>query len=192
MSRYEVSLWKRDLFWRNPSMQLVTLYYYYYHVIWNEIIPSLLRPLLCTHDFLLSYSSETQRRGCFATAHQLKEISNGICASSRVSQKTFFLMLQIFLDLSCQMVYKYTTKSFKFIDQKTKSRQHFLVLHYNYNGEISQKWDLVITFDWGVLLTQGQRVWTAFCKIFSGTPHLTIFGWKDLAKCSSDTLTLCQ
>ena len=36
--------------------------------------------------------------------------------------------------------------------------------------------DLVITFDWGVLLTQGQRVWTAFCKILSGTPHLTIFG----------------
>ena len=28
----------------------------------------------------------------------------------------------------------------------------------------------------GVLLTKDQRVWTAFCKIFSGTPHLTIFG----------------
>ena len=26
------------------------------------------------------------------------------------------------------MVYKYTTKSFKFIDQYTKIRQHFLVL----------------------------------------------------------------
>ena len=23
---------------------------------------------------------------------------------------------------------------------------------------------------------QGQRVWTAFCKIFPGTPYLTIFG----------------
>ena len=44
----------------------------------------------------------------------------------------------------------------------------FLVLHYNYNGEIGQKWDLVITFDSGVLLTQGQHIWTAFCKIFSG------------------------
>ena len=28
----------------------------------------------------------------------------------------------------------------------------------------------------GFLLTQGQRGWTAFCKIFSGIPHLTIFG----------------
>ena len=27
----------------------------------------------------------------------------------------------------------------------------------------------------GGLSTQGQRVWTAFRKIFSGTPHLTIF-----------------
>ena len=27
------------------------------------------------------------------------------------------------------------------------------VLHCNYNGEISQKFDLVITFDWRVLLT---------------------------------------
>ena len=32
------------------------------------------------------------------------------------------------------------------------------------------------TFDWGVLLTQGQCVWTVFCKIYSGTPHLTILG----------------
>ena len=38
-----------------------------------------------------------------------------------------------------------------------------------------EKWDLIVTFDWGVLLTQGQCVWTAFCKIFSGTPHLNIF-----------------
>ena len=29
----------------------------------------------------------------------------------------------------------------------------FQVLHCNYNGEISQKLDLVITFDWRVLLT---------------------------------------
>ena len=36
--------------------------------------------------------------------------------------------------------------------------------------------DLVITFDLRVLSTKDQRVWTAFCKIFSRTPHLTIFG----------------
>ena len=53
--------------------------------------------------------------------------------------------------------------------------QRLLVLHCNYNGAVAPKFDLVITFDWGVLLTQGQRVWTAFCKIFSGIPHLTIF-----------------
>ena len=35
--------------------------------------------------------------------------------------------------------------------------------------------NLVITFDWGVLLTQGQRVWLTFCKIFSGIPNLTKF-----------------
>ena len=33
--------------------------------------------------------------------------------------------------------------------------------HCNYNGEIGRKWDLVITFDKEVLLTEGQRVWTA-------------------------------
>ena len=42
-------------------------------------------------------------------------------------------------------------------------------------GRQGKKWHLVITFDRGVL-TNGQRFWTAFCKIFSGTPHLTIFG----------------
>ena len=82
--------------------------------------------------------------------------------------------MQCPLDHSCQMVNKCTTESFKSIDPLTKKRQHFLVLHYN--GEISQKWDLVATSDRGVLLTQGQSAWTAFCKIFSETPHLTIFG----------------
>ena len=53
-----------------------------------------------------------------------------------------------------------------------------LVLHYNYNGEISQNWDLVITSDWGVLLTQGQCVWTAFCiqDLFRDTPIDHIWG----------------
>ena len=86
----------------------------------------------------------------------------------------------------------------------------------NYDGEIRQQRYLVITFDWEVLLTEDQCIWTAFCKIYSGKPHLTIFGalkyapkygqihqieylgcvkygrlgypWKDLAKCSSVAL----
>ena len=31
------------------------------------------------------------------------------------------------------------------------------------------------TFDWGVLLPQGQQGWAAFCMIFSRIPHSTIF-----------------
>ena len=54
--------------------------------------------------------------------------------------------------------------------------QRLLVLHCNYNGDVAPKFDLVITFDWGVVLTQGQRVWTAFCKIFAGIPHSPISG----------------
>ena len=34
---------------------------------------------------------------------------------------------------------------------------------------------MVIIFDWGALLTQGQLVQTAFCIIISRTPHFTIF-----------------
>ena len=67
-----------------------------------------------------------------------------------------------------------TRQKFQTYGPINKKPPHLLVLHYYYNGEISQKWDLVITFDWGVLMTRGQCVWTAFCKIFSGTPHLTI------------------
>ena len=54
--------------------------------------------------------------------------------------------------------------------------QWLLVLHCNYNGAVAPKFDLVITFDWGVVSTQGQCVWTAFCKIFSGIPHSPISG----------------
>ena len=50
------------------------------------------------------------------------------------------------------------------------------VLHWNYNGEVAPKFDLAIYFDWGVILTKGQRVWAAFCMNFSGIPHSTIFG----------------
>ena len=55
--------------------------------------------------------------------------------------------------------------------------QRLQVLHCNYNGEVAPKFDLVITFDWGFYShkSQGQRVWTAFCKIFSGIPHSPIF-----------------
>ena len=67
--------------------------------------------------------------------------------------------------------------------------QRLLVLHCNYNGAVAPKFDLVITFDWGVLLTQGQRVLTAFCKIFSGIPHLTIFG---TPKCVPQILCLAN
>ena len=34
----------------------------------------------------------------------------------------------------------------------------------------------LVVGNWGALLTQDKCVLTAFCKIFSGTPHLTIFG----------------
>ena len=39
-----------------------------------------------------------------------------------------------------------------------------------------EKWDLFITFDWAVLLTKIQPIWTQFCTIFSGIPHSTILG----------------
>ena len=32
----------------------------------------------------------------------------------------------------------------------------------NYNGDAAPKFDLVITYDWGVLLTHVQQFWTAF------------------------------
>ena len=57
---------------------------------------------------------------------------------------------------------------------------------------------LIITFDWRVLLTKEQRVWTTFCKIFSGTPHLTVFGapkyaysWFNTKKCFRGRQFLC-
>ena len=69
------------------------------------------------------------------------------------------------------------TKKLSIIDPNTAICKQFLVLHGNHDGEMGQKIDLVIIFDWRVLLTyKDQHVWTAFCKIFSGTPHLTIFG----------------
>ena len=67
--------------------------------------------------------------------------------------------------------------------------QQLLVLHCNYNGDFAPKFYLVITFDWGVLLTQGQCVWTAFCKIFSGIPHSPISG---APKYASQIRQICQ
>ena len=59
------------------------------------------------------------------------------------------------------------------LHSKPRKRWHDLLL----GKKCSQRrelylelWDLVITFDWWVLLTQGQCVWIAFCKIFRDTP----------------------
>ena len=41
----------------------------------------------------------------------------------------------------------------KFLDPKMSQGHPSEVLHCNYDGEISQKFDLVITIDWRVLLT---------------------------------------
>ena len=67
--------------------------------------------------------------------------------------------------------------------------QRLLVLHCNYNGAVAPKFDLVITFDWGVVSTQGQCVWTAFCKIFSGIPHSPI---SDAPKYACQVRQICQ
>ena len=48
------------------------------------------------------------------------------------------------------------------------------ILHCNYKRKTWQKWDLVIAFDWWVLLTQGPLIWTAFCKFFSGIPEKNV------------------
>ena len=70
-------------------------------------------------------------------------------------------------------------KKILYLNPVTPSRKEVAVYlircaHIGRNRDVRQKWDLVIT-DWEVLLTQGQRVWTTFCKIFSEMPHLTIF-----------------
>ena len=75
--------------------------------------------------------------------------------TTRVSQKNFILEFANVLDQSCQMVYKYTTKSLKFIDQLTKVRQHFLVLQLQLQwGNQPKMRSGLLTFDWGVLLTR--------------------------------------
>ena len=57
-----------------------------------------------------------------------------------------------------------------------RSGHYFEVLPCNFNGTIRQK----MRFGHNIWLEGpidlDQRVSTAFCKIFSGTPHLTIFG----------------
>ena len=63
--------------------------------------------------------------------------------------------------------------------------------HIGRNRDVRQKWDLVIT-DWEVLLTQGQRVWTTFCKIFSEMPHLTIFSTLKYAPKYAKYGQICQ
>ena len=58
--------------------------------------------------------------------------------------------------------------------------QRVIVLHCNYNRDVAPKFNLLIWL--GVLLTQGQHVWAAFCMIFSGVPHSTIFGLPKYAR----------
>ena len=82
----------------------------------------------------------------------------------------------------CNLVKKWDTKIFSIIDPWFGCSHHFEVLHCNYNGEIGQKLNSVVTFDWRVPLTSGQRDWTAFCNIFLGTPQLNIFGAPNIAK----------
>ena len=50
--------------------------------------------------------------------HEPLSLSSTSTPSLGCPKQTFFyLMLQLFLDQGCQMMYRYTTKSFKFIDQ---------------------------------------------------------------------------
>ena len=63
--------------------------------------------------------------------------------------------------------------------------------HIGRNRDVRQKWDLVIT-DWEVLLTQGQCVWTTFCKIFSEMPHLTKFSTLKYAPKYAKYGQICQ
>ena len=98
------------------------------------------------------------------------------------------------------MVYKYTTKSFKVIDQK-KSASPFKFYIKITIGK-SAKWDLVISFDlWGPIDKRSTCL-NYICPILPYLAFLALFGrvterakygqvrcpWKDLAKCSSDLL----
>ena len=67
-------------------------------------------------------------------------------------KKLSFLICFI-LDQSYVFMFRATRPNIKFKDQLTKICHPFSVLHCNYNGEIGQKFDFVITFDWRVLLT---------------------------------------
>ena len=49
-----------------------------------------------------------------------------------------------------------------------------LIYKAKYKGLISKNQYPAITFDWSVLRTWGQRLWTTFLMLFSGIPHLAI------------------
>ena len=64
--------------------------------------------------------------------------------------------------------------SFEFINNNLQAKIWNLQCHWN--GKMAQKSDLVKTLHLEVLLTSGQRIWTAFWLTISGIPQLTIFG----------------
>ena len=76
----------------------------------------------------------------------------------RVSQKNKSSNFGMQLTPVVFIGYMSLQKKFQHYRPLTQYCKPFLVLHCNYNGEIGQKINLVVFFDWGVLLTQGQLV----------------------------------
>ena len=71
--------------------------------------------------------------------------------------------------LSC--VPRTNTPAFFTVSHRSVDMTFFLARSAANEGNCNwELWDLVITFDWWVLLTQRQCVWIAFCKIFWDTP----------------------
>ena len=79
-----------------------------------------------TNHHLVVFVGCLQSTGCRGWRAIFSQASNKIfsdfitfigCPIGCPEKKLFFLIFQFFLDQSCQMVYRYTTKSFKFIDQ---------------------------------------------------------------------------
>ena len=70
------------------------------------------------------------------------------------------------MPLGCMRSQKY----FSVIDSKLTFGDNFLVLHCNYNGEIGQKFHLVVTFDVGSLRSKVSASELYFAKSFQGHP----------------------
>ena len=101
---------------------------------------------------------------------QLSRIFLKIYIDKYILCRPHFLFHPCSFNWRCNFVKKKNASHFSFsiIDQKISSCRHF--------GGNRPKMRFGHKFWLGVLLTQGQRVWTAFFLIFSGIPHLTIFG----------------